>query len=311
MTRKRLYVSFLLFLTLNTLALMVCETLTNKNIEHKANGIALINTLEMWSGSSAFLSLIYDFNLKSLTEEAKSILNRSPLKACIIIELESFSKLNEETEFICSNGLEMQSVPLDLYSVTRNTIKIGSRDMGEISYIVPIVSSRLSSILFTFIEAIFFAALQLSVIFFVNKKLTVNSSLPIANNAPLQEETKAVMALSNIKKIMDKNKNTFTVNDQIILACYEHPYTVLHKKNGKEDLIRCSLSELENSFPIEFIRVNRSTLFNKEYFYNDVLVTHEKSKMYLLIGKEKNMRKVEVGKQYESKILFSQLQEEI
>ncbi|WP_347839485.1 LytTR family DNA-binding domain-containing protein [uncultured Draconibacterium sp.] len=129
------------------------------------------------------------------------------------------------------------------------------------------------------------------------RKATQNAVHPTANN---QQES--IILTENIKEyypVKEGNRITLIRFDEIVDLSAGNNYVFLTDLSGREYVLDSTLSELEQKFPKEFIRIHKSTVVNK-------LLIHEVKKLgngrFDLVMKCEKERVVSCSKSYNDKI---------
>ncbi|AUI87596.1 hypothetical protein BS333_14365 [Vibrio azureus] len=106
--------------------------------------------------------------------------------------------------------------------------------------------------------------------------------------------------LTNIGKIIDRNKRVFAINKDLLYAEYEHPYTNTVYTNGKKERPRCSLAE-----SLDLVRLNRSTLVNSSLIkeFGDIQTKKDKKSYQLVLQVKSKSIGLEISKQSETTLL--------
>lgn len=299
-------------IVLSNLAIIKICKIENEN--HISKGV-IDGTMVSWANSQSFLDEVYTFNVDGIAGRVESLIllysrTQPEISICISVEINSFSHDDSEDRTYCSKGeslISMTSREGQHVLSGSEEITIGLKKLGSLSWYVgnskavPFYKrDGFCNMLVVLICFMQLSALLLTCRF--GKRKTHN----IKNESEPNEEVLALtQRLSNIGKIIDRNKRVFAVNRDLLYASYEHPYTNTVYTNGKSERLRCSLVELENSFGVDLVRLNRSTLINQSIIadFGDVKSQKDKKSYQVVLEVKSKKIELEIGKQSEAEIL--------
>jgi len=326
LTYKRKVFFIFLFIFCSNFVLF---SLNNSAERQEINQRVFLGTMRFWVSSEAFLDRVYTFNIDSITAHIKNLITlhdqNNPMSViCIAINLKSFLNEDAASHTYCSEGYTLYLLTTkhrgSIISEKEN-LEIGMLNLGSASWYIAESDNMpfyLRSevywyyvFIITFIEALLFL-----IIIIKNKHRDGTNSSTEKGESEKNEESDTLKKLKaeadgyrlqmiNISKIVERNKRVFAINKNILYASYEHPYTNILYTNGKFERLRCTLSELEKSFPLDFIRLNRSTIVNAEIIKDySTLTTDAKTDRYnLSLNLKNNNSLLEVGKTFEQSLL--------
>lgn len=276
-------------------------------------------TMLAWTKSQSFLDEVYTFNVDGIGGRIESLIDlyaetQSQLSICISIEIVSFSSEDREARSYCSEGKTIYSLTSDSGADVlsgREELKIGLKNMGHFSWYVantksvPFYQRGSISPLFILVLTLVEVLIISYLISIARRTLEVSKASPPVSSEQIKLLALQQSRLANIGKIIDRNKRVFAINKDLLYAEYEHPYTNTVYTNGKKERLRCSLAELKNSFSLDLVRLNRSTLVNSTLIREfGEIQTKKDKKSYLLVLQVKSKSvELEIGKQSETTLL--------
>ncbi|QUM81397.1 LytTR family transcriptional regulator DNA-binding domain-containing protein [Moritella sp. 5] len=315
-----LFVSLLIFCSN-----LILYSLNNKAGEQEVSQRVFLGTMKSWVRSEAFLDGVYTFNIESITTNIKRLIefndeNNSMSAICIAINLKSFSNEDAVSHTYCSKGYTLYLLTTKHRgSITseKENLTIGMLNLGSASWYIaesdniPFYSR--SELYWYYVFIITFIETLLFFVIMKNKHQdSTNSKTEIAESQEsdilkkLEEEVCCYqLKMININKIVERNKRVFAINKNVLYASYEHPYTNILYTNGTFERLRCTLAELEKSFPLDFIRLNRSTIVNTEIIkdYSTLTTDTKTDRYYLSLNLKNNNSLLEIGKKFEQSLL--------
>lgn len=245
-----------------------------------------------WARSSSVLDDVYTFNTASLKSRSDGIVQSyheqfPSYGLCLSVFVSSFSTEAREQITSCSGDDSIFTLNAEyagqLVSGTRE-LSIGDSQLGNVTWYlvdkVPVWQQPatwwkyLSVALVSIMEGML---LHTWLIRREDKKESAmveqanQRMLSTVNQSKVLEDAldDVRSRLNNIDGLIHKNKRHFPINKDIVYVSYKHPYSILHYSSGKTLQLRASLAEIEESFSINIVRVNRSTLICP-----DVLKSH-------------------------------------
>jgi|GEM_PF-3506051 len=261
-----------------------------------------------WTKTDSFLDDVYTFNIHGIRSSLKNFLaayeqSNTNANMCIQVVVSSFSANDRDVSEHCTKGTSIPKLTANAANVALQTgsipITIASKQLAVVSYYL----ARGQRALIGQITAYVFALMVLAEIlllcaFGVAIKSLLASKNSVAHQQPTEELEPSLeqQSLNNIHKIINGNKRAFAVNEDVTLVTYKHPYSEIIYKSGLSTKIKCSLTDLEQSFPVPFVRLNRSTLVHKSLFDSSENVDIKASKDHHIVTIWIK------GKQYELKV---------
>ncbi|SHO54936.1 LytTR family DNA-binding domain-containing protein [Vibrio quintilis] len=288
--------------------------------------------------SSTFMDDVYTFRVEHIGRNIQDLItmfekNNSSLGICVTAEIRSFNSDEKVSNTYCSHNESM----IALMSENRRNdvvsgeerIRIGKKELGHVSWFLapskirPLFRKMNGGysvpLIYACIEILFFLLLSKIIRSYIAQKTPGDKALSyqetmtqlhqekedvISENDLLAENiARLQLQLSNITKITEHNKRHFAINGDLLYAQYSHPYTNLYYASGKCLKIRCSLAILENSFPIHWIRINRSCVVNSQAIRERGIEYKSDKKSTLIIQIKNKPIELEVGKNYEEQLV--------
>lgn len=235
-----------------------------------------------WTQTDSFLDDVYTFNIRGIESSLEAFLvayHDSDIDAhiCIRVTINSLAFDNRDTTEHCTQGasvslLTSNASNLDLRSGSVPT-RIASKDLAIVDYFISKGNRALfNSPIWIFVLAVILCMSSFLIHYWV---YTIdNSAAKKTPNRKPDKLSEAEQSLANIYKVVNNNKRHFAINGDIIVVLYKHPYSELIYKTGLSNKIKCSLSDLEHSFSLPLVRLNRSTLINRDILtsgdYSDI-----------------------------------------
>ncbi|MCG9577767.1 hypothetical protein L1D14_16190 [Vibrio tubiashii] len=234
-----------------------------------------------WTKTDSFLDDVYTFNIpgiKSSLENFLTAYEKSNINAkmCIQVAVSSFSVDDRDVSEHCTKGTSIAELTSNASQITLHSgsvpITVASKQLAAVSYYLSqgegltyrgVGSSVITSIVFA--EMLLIGSL----VWVAKHLLSQGNNNRQTETAPPLDTPSEKQNLNNILKIVNSNKRAFAINEDITLVNYKHPYSEVIYKSGLSTKIKCSLTDLEQSFPIPLVRLNRSTLVKKELFESD------------------------------------------
>ncbi|CAM3551771.1 LytTr DNA-binding domain protein [Vibrio aerogenes CECT 7868] len=288
--------------------------------------------------SSTFMDDVYTFRVEHIGRNIQDLItmfekNNSSLGICVTAEIRSFNSDDKVTNTYCSQNESMIALMSenrrnDLVS-GEERIRIGQKELGHVSWFLapskvrPLFRKNSGDysipFIYACIEILFFLLLSRIIRTYIFKtspdedthqnqtamtQLHQEKEEIITENNLLAEHIAQLqLQLSNITKITEHNKRHFAINGDLLYAQYSHPYTNLYYASGKYLKVRCSLAILENSFPIRWIRINRSCVVNSQAIRERGIEYKSDKKSTLIIQIKNKPVELEVGKNYEEQLV--------
>ncbi len=254
------YAIFLFFLTISLNVYLMTSNIALSN--DRDSPVKSINQMiSLWVESPSFLDDVYTFNTDAIDEGVNRILkfyqNDIDRDICISVYVKSFSDKTNESEAwsSCSPGNSMSKMTSKNKEIKTNEfiISIGNDNLGTITYFMASSNTTIYRNIIIFI----LLAISYSVLLFICLRARSKNKVIIEKDQN-QEKT------TNITNIMNRNKRSFAIHKDVVYISYNHPYCHVFYRNGQQASLRCSLTELEKSFPtIDLVRVNRSISINE------------------------------------------------
>ncbi|KJF89429.1 hypothetical protein [Photobacterium leiognathi] len=311
--QHRLFIitSVILFILINSSIYFLSKNKKFNFIEEKNNLNNLISKLIV---SHEFQDNIYTDNIEDLKESLDSIVKYyneiyPNLFICLSLNVNSFSKKQDNSIISCAEYNSIRYIGNNF--IVKNAsgssnITFNDKNFGILMWYISANEKNILSKFYlnsSFADFLFFLEILLlltSTLFLINKKTNEVIIKDLENQNKIM-----IQKINNVKNIVLKNKRSFPTNDKLIIASYYHPYTIIHFIDGKNDRLRCSLAELENSFELEFIRVNRSCMVVKQHLFSfgDISLSTDKSNHQLLLDIKGTIHTISIGKKYESQLI--------
>ncbi|OAJ94058.1 hypothetical protein APB76_12680 [Vibrio bivalvicida] len=260
-----------------------------------------------WTKTDSFLDDVYTFNIHGIRSSLKNFLaayeqSNTNANMCIQVTVSSFSADDRDVSEHCTKGASIPKLTANAANVTLHTgsipITIASKQLAVVSYYLARGQRSLLGEITNFVlglmvlaEILLLCAFSVAIKSLLTSKNSVEHQQPIEKlDASLEQQS-----LNNIHKIINGNKRAFAVNEDVTLVTYKHPYSEIIYKSGLSTKIKCSLTDLEQSFPIPFVRLNRSTLVHKSLFDSSENVDIKASKDHHIVtiwikGKEYELK---------------------
>ncbi|WP_394144455.1 LytTR family DNA-binding domain-containing protein [Vibrio atypicus] len=305
--------ALLLILTQAMLVIAYFNTLESKTPNDSLAG-ALI---EGWTKTDAFLDDIYTFNtdgIRSSLQRFISAYEQSNIDAdmCIQVTIHSFTSNNRDILELCTADT---SIPKLTTRASRIEVNSNSLPITMGNKKVAVVNYYLAEKLTSFQDKYFVSSLNLFILaellsfaaFFALMKLILLNHPPTKayeeNDAPVIPPER--QQIENICKIINSNKRAFALNEDVVLITYSHPYSKVIYKSGLSTKIKCSLVDLEQSFPLALIRINRSTLVNQELLQvgDNVDIKASKDSHQVIINVKGQKYELKVSNHYKDNLL--------
>ncbi|HHY0527493.1 TPA: LytTR family transcriptional regulator DNA-binding domain-containing protein [Vibrio parahaemolyticus] len=255
----------------------------------------------------------YYFNVAGLERHMNAFIESFEKKApmisgCVSLKLISVNRHQQAERVACTRDdtlAKIASMPNRDTFHGESQLKMGELDLGKVQWVVSnridlpwYKSLSLNPYLF-----FIFAMCQLGFFWFVHRCCESRRESQIAKCTdfkPTADDSMADLRIKNIEKIISKNKRGFVLNKDFLYATYVHPYATLHFTNGTTQKILCSLSELENSFSDNYLKISRSCLINTETIgeYSQIKLGRTDKDHVLVIEVKGNEIRQEIGAAY-------------
>lgn len=228
-----------------------------------------------WTESDAFLDDIYTFNIQGITDSLTRLLsvydNENYKDICIILNLNSLSGGESKTEQVCTNNNAINNTTFNPFYIFDVPLSVGDIDFGQIKMYESNNSYNTGFIL----KMLFFISMVGYFLFFVYFFMIIyrlKSEKECLENSSENNDIKNKNKLNTLVKIISNNKQHFALNNDIVFATYEHPYSNLYYKNGNALAIRCSLLDLESLSLVDFVRLNKSSIVNSLFLKQEKII---------------------------------------
>lgn len=266
-----------------------------------------------WTQTDSFLDDIYTFNIRGIESSLEAFLiayHNSDIDAhiCIRVTISSLAFDNRDTTEHCTPQASVPLLTASASSLDLRTgsvpIRVASKDLAVVDYFISKGNRSLfNSPMWIFIFA---SMLCLSAFLILYSNLYIDQCIPVKASDKYRDKLDNLeQNLSNIEKVVNSNKRHFAINEDVIVVFYKHPYSEVIYKTGLSNKIKCSLSDLEHSFSLPLVRLNRSTLINRDILasgdYSDIK-SCEKGYLIHLKVKERTLD-ITVSNHYKSNLV--------
>lgn len=293
---------------------------------------ALNGSINMLIKSPPFKDSVYTFNVFHTSNMLKDLVNsydheKFGASVCITIQIINFRAEDQDTNTYCSKGESIVSLTSpDRVSEVENgqvRLNIVNKDLGHISWFIapsynrPLMHRIIDLKKVPYISAFF----QIAVILWfgmvtfrrqdLDHDLEMISPNALVEIQGLKEEMDAqsqtieltTKRLTTIEKIIDNNKSQFVINKDVSYIEYKHPHANIFYQDGRSKKLRCSLVDIENSFPVQFVKINRSILLSQNYLTSgNVTIKKKGDKSYLSLKLKTQTKEIEVGATYSNSV---------
>lgn len=268
------------------------------------------------ASSGIVLENAYYFNREGLLDVIQTFLDRHKkanpdIGICIDLHLKTYDGHQESDVTRCTEGVKWTSLSEaserdQIYN--KHKLVFQDREIGSVSWLISNAKQlpwykehsidELYFILMTLLEI----GLVGYIIVSLRNRIEVVDSRIDWQSAELLSPPKIKTSprLKNIEKIIARNRRFFAINEDVIAAIYKHPNAKLFYLNGTMKEIRCSLTELENSFFDHYLRVSRSCIVNKKIISHHGVIRLSKNRINheLAITIKDRTEVIEVGPKY-------------
>lgn len=304
----------LALLLINTTAYLIAGNGFNRDLIRKKQ---VINESIMYRASSGIvLENAYFFNREGLVQDIQSFLERHKkenpdIGICVNLHLKTYDGHQETDVTRCTDGVQWTSLSEaserdQIYN--KYELVFQNRKIGSVSWLIsnakqlPWYKEHSIDELYFILMTLFEIVLVGYIIVYLRTRFEVVDTRIDGQNAELLSPPKIKLSprLKNIEKIIARNRRFFAINEDVIAAIYKHPNAKLFYLNGTTKEIRCSLTELENSFFDHYLRVSRSCIVNKRIISHHGVVRLSKNRVNheLAITIKDRTEVIEVGPKY-------------
>ena len=225
------------------------------------------------------------------------------LDMCISVYLKNTASTEVSVKNYCSpnKSIDMliDDTTLDYLVSGKQEINVNGKSVGYISYFIS--SDSTVSQMYSIIVFLLGSLVETAILVFMWRNATnwkSNSPENADNDDTFRDN------INNINKIIEKNKKFFPINNNIVVARYEHPYTQVQYTNGRTNKFRCSLYEMENSFTLPLMRLNGSVLINKSALIENMnTIREEGGRHWITVTCGGESIQIEVGQKYLTTVL--------
>ncbi|NVD07156.1 hypothetical protein FCU94_09560 [Vibrio sp. JPW-9-11-11] len=229
-----------------------------------------------WTQTDSFLDDVYTFNIRGIESSLEAFLvayHDSDIDAhiCIRVTINSLAFDNRDTTEHCTQGASVTLLTANASNLDLRTgsvpIQVASKSLAVVDFFI----SKGNRTLFNSPVWVVILAIMLSIGAFLLHCWLCRIDEPMAQkelDKSTGKRSETEQNLANIHKVVNNNKRYFAINDDIVVVVYKHPYSELIYKTGLSNKIKCSLSDLEHSFSLPLVRLNRSTLVNRDILAN-------------------------------------------
>lgn len=244
---------------------------------HQESNYSLADALIAgWTKTDAFMDDVYTFNTHGIHSSLQRFIaayEESDIHTnmCIQVTINSFDSNDRDITELCTKDSSIPRLTASASSVEMHSnslpITIATKQLATVNYYLTQKPSSFSSQYTSIDLSLFLVALVLTAMAFVIavKEIMVSPSPVKESLQSISPELPAErQQLENIGKIINSNKRLFALNEDVVLISYHHPYSNVIYKSGLSTKLKCSLVDLEQSFPLALVRINRSTLVNQE-----------------------------------------------
>ena len=315
--------------------------ISQKDDQFKIANTTLSTSIQMLSKSTPFQGSVYNFKVSHISGTLTDLIHSYDeqnfgVSVCISIQLFNFRTEDQESQTFCSEGESMVKLTsADRVSDVDNgelRLIVLKKDLGSISWFIAPSYNRPLLQKFVNYEFVpyFSAFFQVAVIAWfglVTMRGTnegseqggydVETQMELAAlreemNVQGQTLEMATKRFATIEKIIDNNKSKFFINKDISYVEYEHPTANIYYLDGRNNQLRSSLVDLENSFPVHLVKVNRSILVSQNFLSSGNATIQKKGdKSYLILKlKNKKTKEIEIGATYAKTITSIMTNEE-
>lgn len=285
-----------------------------------------VDIISAWVHSDSFIDDVYTFNLDGISDNLRRFIeafdHTSGYSICINAKVKNFDNNSQETSEQCTSDTSVSFLTRNAKTLQLETgdipIAIGSKKMGIVRYYIGARAhpSFFTQYVLTSICIGLTAVIDLVLLTMLVKRrrvcptpdgqiLSDTDATCTTLQAPIESDYKE--RIDTTFKIANSNKRYFALNQDILAVLYKHPYSEIVYKNGTATKIKCSLTDLEKSLPLNLLRVNRSALINltqaKEHQSLEIITREKQSTIYFNLKDRKINLKI--TKQYHDTLLSS------
>ncbi|MBN3574384.1 hypothetical protein [Vibrio neptunius] len=276
-----------------------------------------VSVLESWVQSPTVIDDVYTFNYQALTNRMSLLIDSYEsidwFRVCLELDLQSFSTKDEVQKTVCSGGNTLLSLTQQQYKLDAGVseLMIGKKKLGHINWYFFSKNEyqQLGLNVILFIASSTLPILLILYIYRANHYVKEQDGIQSHENdidEYKRENSVLKNRITNISKIISRNRKLFAYSDEIAFAKYTHPYSEVLMTNGIKHKIRCTLTELENSFSDDFIRLSRSIILRESIIKNNASIKIDGGEHYIEFSIKSQTHRLPISKSCVNNIITTE-----